>query len=173
MRYNKAIIGIIVLAIAVVAVYLTIGTASAVQTVSAGDNVQVYYTGAFTNGSVFNSNVGGPLFNFTVGANGVIPGFDQAVIGMKLNQTKTVTIPVNEAYGEVDPKLIVTLPIKEFGNQTVDVGNIFTETTTSGQQIQGIVIAKNATNATLDFNPPLAGKTLVFTIKVVGIEKGK
>ncbi len=170
---QNIMIGILI-AVVVVAVvaYFAVTMPSATQAVKAGDNVSVYYTGTFTNGTVFNTNVGSQTFNFTVGANEVIPGFDQAVIGMRLNQNKTVTVPVNEAYGPVNPALIVALPLSEFGNQTIQIGMIFTQTTASGQELQGIVTAVNSTNATLDFNPPLAGHELVFTIKVVKIQKG-
>ena len=65
-----------------------------------GDTVDVFYTGTFTNGTVFDSNVGGQPLQFTVGSGQVIPGFDQAVLGMKLKESKTVTIPANDAYGQ-------------------------------------------------------------------------
>ena len=171
MRSNQIIIGVIALFILIVAAYFAIGTVSASQIVKPGDNVQVYYTGAFTNGTVFDSNIGSQPLNFTVGANEVIPGFDQAVIGMKINQTTTLTIPVAEAYGPVNASLIVSLPLKDFGNMTVGVGNVIIETTTTGQELRGTVVSLNTTNATLDFNSPLAGHPLVFTIRVVGIQK--
>ena len=140
--------------------------------VQSGDDVEVYYTGKFTNGTVFDTNVnnGRPTLNFTAGASQVIPGFDNAVIGMKLNETKTVTIPANDAYGPVNTKLIISVPLSKFGNQTVKVGMQFTQTT-AGKQAVGTITQVNSTNATIDFNPPLAGQTLVFTITVVGIHK--
>jgi FKBP-type peptidyl-prolyl cis-trans isomerase 2 len=166
---NKLIpAGIITIAAIAAIAYFALGAASA-QVVKAGDNVSVYYTGTFTNGTVFDSNIArGPL-NFTVGANEVIPGFDQAVIGMRLNQIRNVTIPPSEAYGAVNPSMIVSLPISDFGNQSVRPGMIFTRVVSSGR-IEGKVITVNATNATLDFNPPLAGKTLDFSIRVVKIQ---
>jgi len=167
----------VMILIAVIAVLAIIGIAyiavsnSAAQVVVPGDNVSVYYTGALVNGTVFDTNVGRQPFQFTVGANEVIPGFDNAVIGMRLNQTKNVTIPVNEAYGPVSQELIINVPLTSFGNHTVQVGMEFSETLPSGQQMTGVVTSVNAENATLNFNPPLAGKILVFKIKVVGIKK--
>ncbi len=163
-----ALIAIVIIAILAGAfwAYSTSGIA-----VANGDTVKVYYTGKFTNGTVFNTNAGtGEPFEFVVGANQVIPGFDQAVIGMRLNQSKTVVIPVNEAYGPVNPAMIVSVSIDEFVNRTVDVGQTVTETSEDGEQFQGIVTQVNSTNATVDFNSPLAGKTLVFNITVVAIE---
>ncbi|MDE1860226.1 MAG: peptidylprolyl isomerase [Candidatus Micrarchaeota archaeon] len=140
--------------------------------VANGDTVQVYYMGKLSNGTVFGSNFGQQPLTFTVGANQVIPGFDQAVIGMKLNSTKSVTIPPDQAYGAVKPSLIVQVPLAEFGNQTVKAGMVVTRTE-NGQQIQGLVTAVNGSNATLNFNSPLAGQTLNFEIKVVSIQKGR
>jgi peptidylprolyl isomerase len=167
---HLATIALAVVVVVVISAYLVLG--SSAQTVVAGDNVSVYYTGTFANGTVFNSNVGSQPFIFTAGANQVIPGFDQAVIGMRLNQTKTVTIPANDAYGPVNASLFVAIPANQFANQTIYVGNSIIESSSTGQQYTGIVTSVTANVVTVDFNPALAGKTLVFTIHVVGIRKG-
>jgi FKBP-type peptidyl-prolyl cis-trans isomerase 2 len=158
----------IILIIAVVGVIYLVTNSSAAPVVANGDTVSVYYTGTLTNGTVFDSNVGKEPLQFTVGANQVIAGFDQAVIGMKVNQSKTVTIPANEAYGPVDQRLIVKVPLTEFGNNTVNVGMNITESQ-NGQNFEGVVTAVNSTTATVDFNPKLAGQTLIFDIKIAAI----
>jgi FKBP-type peptidyl-prolyl cis-trans isomerase 2 len=159
---------VVVVVIALCAAYLVLGAS---PVVAAGDIINVSYTGSFTNGTVFNSNVGGTPLQFTVGAGQLIEGFDQGVVGMHLNEQKTITIPVNEAYGEVNPALIVPVPSNSFKNQTMQVG-MTVSTISDGQQEDGIVTAVNKTTVLVDFNSPLAGKTLVFTIKVLSIKKG-
>ncbi len=155
----------------IIAVVIIIGAAYALTssspTVVAGDNVSVYYKGSFTNGTVFNNNFNSTPLTFIAGSNSLIPGFSNAVIGMKLNQTKTITLPVNEAYGPVNPSLFVSVPISVFGNQSnsLKVGGLVSSSTGS----TGVIEAINATNVTVNFNPPLAGKALVFEIKVVKI----
>lgn len=151
-------------------IYLMLGSN---PVVAAGDNVSVYYTGSYANGTVFDSNMGNgkPLLQFIVGTGQVIKGFDQAVVGMKINDVKNVTITPDLGYGYVNRSLIISVSLRQFGNQTVHVGQIVTRVVTTGQQFQGVVIAVNATNATINFNPPLAGKTLVFQIKMVKIQK--
>ncbi|MDE1858983.1 MAG: peptidylprolyl isomerase [Candidatus Micrarchaeota archaeon] len=161
------IIVVIILAIAGSALVLSQSSPS----VAAGDNISVYYTGQFTNGSTFGSNVGGQPLTFKVGAGQVIPGFDNGVIGMKLNETKTLTIPANQAYGDINPSLFVNVPKTNFGNKTVQDGMTVTEVSQNGTPFQGTVAAVNATTVVVNFNPPLAGHTLVFTIKVVKIQK--
>ncbi len=149
--------------------YLAV-SGSLAPTAQSGDTVSVYYTGSYTNGTVFNTNVGQTPFNFTVGANQVIPGFAQAVIGMKINQTKNVTIPVNEAYGPVNPKLILEIPTNDI-NGTVTGGETL-HGVLGGQPATGIVMYINPANATakVNFNSPLAGHILVFKITVVSIQ---
>ena len=165
-RPVHALVVVIVAAVVVGALYIATGGAASPM-VANGYNVSVYYTGSFTNGTVFSSNFGGTPLNFTVGSGQIISGFNNALIGMRLNQTKNITLTANEAYGQVNQSLIVVVPKSQFGNQTVEVGNVVT--TSSGRQ--GIITAVGLGNVTVDFNPSLAGKTLMFEIKVVGIRK--
>ncbi len=155
----------IVLIVIVAVVYMT--TSAAGQVVANGDNVSVIYTGKLTNGTVFDSNVGKQLLTFTVGSSQIIQGFSLAVIGMKVNQTKNVTIPANQAYGQPNPSLIVVVPRSQFGNTSVAVG--LQVQTNSGQR--GVITSDTLTNVTVNFNPPLAGQTLLFQIKMVAIHK--
>ncbi len=163
-----------VAAIAIIAIvagsvyYFTAGSLS----VQNGDNVSLYYTGRLQNGTIFGSNVGGQPLVFTVGANQVIPGFNNGIMGMHVNQTRQLVIPPNQAYGEINSSLIITVPIAEFGNHTVKVGEGIGQTLPNGGQLQGVITAINSTNAIIDFNPPLAGRTLIFNVTIVSIRKG-
>ena len=170
---NKLYLSIILIvaAAAIIGIYMATNNASPI--VANGDTVDVFYTGTFTNGTVFDSNVGGQPLQFTVGSGQVIPGFDQAVLGMKIKESKTVTIPANDAYGPVNPSLIIEVPLAKFGNASsqIKVGSTVTQQSTSGQQIPGVVTAVSGENATIDFNSPLAGKTLIFNITIENITK--
>ena len=166
-RPVHAIVAAIILLVIIGVIYMTTNGNAAVPVVAVGDNVSVYYTGTFTNGTVFDSNVGQQPLNFTVGSGEMIKGFDEGVIGMKLNETKNITLSPAEAYGEVNQSLIVEVPKTEFGNSAVKVGMGIG--TSSGAR--GIVTALNSTSVTVDFNPPMAGKTLNFQIKIVAIRK--
>jgi FKBP-type peptidyl-prolyl cis-trans isomerase 2 len=146
--------------------------------VKAGDTVQVDYTGKLENGTVFDtskedvakqagiydSNRTYAPLAFVVGSGQMIKGFDSAVIGMKVGEEKTIKIPPEEAYGEYDSAKVQTVPIKAL-NMTVvlKVGQVFGDS--YGNQFR--VIAVNETYVTLDANPELAGKTLIFDVKVI------
>ena len=165
-KYALAVVVVIVL---LGAVYLEISSA-APSVVSDGDVINVSYTGSFTNGTVFSTNVGKQPMQFTVGSGQLIKGFDQGVVGMHVGQNKTITLTPSEAYGEVNSSLFVPVSANILGNQTLTVGMVLTRTTGT-QQEEGLVTAVNATTATVDFNPPLAGKTLIFDIKVLSIHR--
>ncbi|MBN1941489.1 MAG: peptidylprolyl isomerase [Candidatus Diapherotrites archaeon] len=139
------------------------------QLIESGDNVEVEYKGTFESGEEFDSSarIGQPLA-FTAGSGQMIKGFDEAVIGMRLNQEKTVTLSPDKAYGYSDPQLIVEINsdnIPDFDKLTVGM------TVHSPEAGAGVVKEIKANSALIDFNSPLAGKTLVFWIKVVKIEK--
>jgi peptidylprolyl isomerase len=156
----------VVLAVLVVLAYVAISSSAfSAPVVAVGDNISVYYTGTLTNGTVFDSNVGKQPLQFVVGSGQMIKGFDQGVVGMRLNETKNITIPPAQAYGEVNQSLIVQVPRSQFGNMTLSNG---LEVSTSAGQ-QAVIKGFNATSVTVDFNPLLAGQTLTFQIRVVEI----
>ncbi|OJI07988.1 Putative FKBP-type peptidyl-prolyl cis-trans isomerase [Candidatus Micrarchaeum sp.] len=160
------IIGAVVIIVMIaLAVYFVAGSGS--QVVAAGDNVSVYYRGSFTNGTVFGDNFNSTPLNFTAGSSEVIPGFSNAVIGMRIGQTKNVSLPPNEAYGEFNKSKVIDVPISDFGNSTVKANTIVTSS--SGEQ--GIIESVNATTAVINLNSPLVGKTLDFEIKLLAIKK--
>jgi len=164
-KFLYVLLIIVVAGVFVGALYIFTNNQS-VQVVAPGDNVSVYYTGSFQNGTVFGSNVGGKPFSFIVNSGDMISGFNNAVIGMKIGETKNVTLPPDEAYGYVNQSLIVSFPRSIFGNNTVYVG----ERVSNGLE-SGVIDSLNATNTTINFNPPLAGYTLMFYIKIASINK--
>lgn len=157
-----------VVAIAIVGIVYFANSSSAAQaTVVSGDNVSVYYTGTYANGTVFDSNVGKQPLSFKVGAGQIISGFENAVVGMKINETKTVTLTPSEAYGNVNPNLIITVSRNTLGNLTLSDGEEIQDR--AGQV--ATVVSFNAINVTLDFNSKFAGQTLTFKITLVSIGK--
>ncbi len=136
-----------------------------------GNKVKVDYTGKLKDGTVFDSSQHGshshPL-EFEVGAGQVIEGFDEAVMGMEKGEEKEVTIAPEQAYGEKDPSLQREVP-KNKMPKGIDVkpGMILGMNLPDGQQMQATVSAVTDSTVTIDMNHPLAGKTLIFLLKVV------
>lgn len=162
LAYAIAIVAAVIVA-SVAYVFLSMPAVAA-----SGDTVSVFYTGSFSNGTVFNTNVGGAPFNFTIGTGQVINGFNDGVIGMRVGEIKNITVTPSQGYGYVNQSLIISYPINDFGNDSLSAGEFLQ--TTSGQT--GRITSINSTNVTVDFNPLLAGQTLIFQIELVAVHKG-
>lgn len=143
-----------------------------------GDKVKVHYTGKLEGGEVFDSSEchesdcgceTGPL-EFVIGEGQVIPGFEQAIIGMNPGDTKTVVIPVDEAYGERIDEMVAVVDRSEIPPDiTLEVGNQLEVTQEDGQAFPVLITEVTDTTVTLDANHPLAGKELTFDLNLVEI----
>jgi FKBP-type peptidyl-prolyl cis-trans isomerase 2 len=136
-----------------------------------GDNVKVHYTGTFSDGQMFDTSDGSEPLAFTVGAGQVIPGFDQALLGMEINETKNIVIPPGEAYGEREEGLVQQLRRDQFrlGDFEPEIGMAIEMRTPDGQGIPMVITKLTDATVTLDANHPLAGETLHFALTLVEI----
>ena len=143
--------------------------------VEKGNKVKILYTGTLEDGTVFDSseNHNNEPLEFEVGAGMVIPGFDNAVMGMEKDEEKEVKIEPKEAYGEHNPELVREFPKAQMPQppegKELEEGMILGMQTPEGQQMPVRVSKVTEDKVTLDLNPPLAGKILNFKIKVVEI----
>ena len=136
-----------------------------------GDIVQVDYTGTLENGTVFDTSEGGEPLEFTLGEGKMIPKFEEAVLGMKIGESKTFTIPADEAYGPYRDDLVQVINREELTNiPNPEVGQQLYGSQTDGTTITGTITNVTDTTITVDFNPPLAGKNLTFEIKLISIQ---
>ena len=137
-----------------------------------GDNVEVHYTGKLNDGTVFDSSTGrGPL-SFAVGSGQVIAGFDEAVMGMEIGESKVVQIPVEKAYGVRNEEMVMQVPIEQVPpDLNPEIGLRLEMGGLNGELIRCVVTDITATHITLDANAPLAGKDLTFTIEVISCSK--
>ncbi len=135
-----------------------------------GDMVRVHYTGTLNDGTVFDSSRERKPLEFTLGCGQVIPGFDKGIVGMEINQTKSINIPAVEAYGERNDQLIINISRDELPPEIQpEIGMQLEMMHPSGQKI--IVSISNFTDEyiSLDGNHPLAGNDLNFDIELVEI----
>jgi peptidylprolyl isomerase len=141
------------------------------MTVKKGDKIKVEYEGRFEDGTIFDSSAshGSPL-DFTAGVGMVVPGFDSAVIGMKIGDEKEIKLLPEKAYGPKDPRAIQKISSKNFP-KGAKVGMQIGIPLPNGEQFPATIVDMNATEVTIDMNHPLAEKTLIFKIKLVEILK--
>jgi peptidylprolyl isomerase len=132
-----------------------------------GDTVKVHYTGRLENGEIFDSSEGKKPLNFIIGQREVIKGFDEAVEGMIVGEEKTVTIEPEKGYGKSKEELIQKVERSEMP-EGLDyrVGNQIEITREDGSLFYVMVKEITDTDVSLDANHPLAGKRLVFEIRM-------
>ena len=131
-----------------------------------GDKVKVHFEGYLEDGTVFGSSMDDEPFEFTIGEKNMLPGFENAVIGMQKGDTKTITLPPEEAYGPHKKELVHVMDKSSFPQEiNLEIGKRLQVRTQDGRS--AIVTIKDFTedNIVIDENDPLAGKTLTFKIE--------
>ena len=141
------------------------------EAVKDGDRVRVHYTGKLEDGQVFDSSRDGEPLEFTVGAGDVIHGFDEAVRGMSVGETKTIEIEPEDAYGLRRDGLVATIE-RERAQFPVEpqVGMNLALPLQDGSQLEVVVTEVTDEHVTIDGNHPLAGEKLVFDVELMGNE---
>lgn len=139
--------------------------------VEKGHTVAIEYTGKLEDGQIFDTSEGREPLKFEVGSGMVIPGFDKGVLGMEEGQEKVIEIEPVDAYGELRGDLLREIPKDSLQfEEDPQVGMGLMLGTPDGRQIQAKVAKVDENNITLDLNHPLAGKKLIFEVKLVGLE---
>lgn len=166
------------LSVAMLAVFLTFFLCFAVSAeesvqneakVTDGNTVKVLYT-LTVDGDVIDSSIDGEPLKFKVGESEVIPGFESAVKGMKVGEKKSFKLSPVDAYGEIDPDAYQEIPVSDLPAEIIpEAGMTLQAMNPEGQAI--LVVIKEVKNdaVVMDFNHPLAGKTLNFEIEIVEI----
>ena len=142
--------------------------------VKSGDKVKVHYHGKLTSGDTFDSSAGREPLEFEVGSGMVIKGFDDGVTGMTVGEKKTINIPYDEAYGPINPEMLIEMPKDRFpADMEIEIGMSLMMNDQQGQQFQVTIAEIKDAVVMLDANHPLAGKDLVFDLELVEIVGGK
>jgi FKBP-type peptidyl-prolyl cis-trans isomerase 2 len=144
------------------------------QQVKSGDKVKVHYHGKLTSGETFDSSAGREPLEFEVGSGMVIKGFDDGVTGMIVGEKKTINIPADEAYGPVNPDMLMDFPKERFpADMQLELGMQLMMSDPSGQQFPVKVNEIKEDVIVLDGNHPLAGEELIFDLELVEITGSK
>lgn len=137
--------------------------------IESGKLVSVHYTGKLTSGEVFDSSEGRDPLTFQVGSAQIIPGFENAILGKNVGDEVSVTIPADEAYGEVREDLFIKVP-KENMPGEVELGQSLQAQADNGQQVNVVVHEINDDHIIINGNHPLASEDLFFEISIVSVD---
>jgi peptidylprolyl isomerase len=140
------------------------------QPARSGDTVRVHYTGRLDDGSVFDSSEGRAPLEFRLGGGQVIPGFENAITGMRPGEERTVTIPAEEAYGPRREELVLVVNRSELPEelQQPEVGQQL-QMSQEGESFIVTISDVRVEDVVLDANHPLAGEDLTFELQLVDI----
>ena len=135
-----------------------------------GNTVKVHYTGTLADGTRFDTSRGSDPLEVTLGSGSVIAGFEQALVGMSVGESKTVTIGAAEAYGEHHADRVHEVEREKMPEEIdLRVGIILEAVGADGTPLPVQVAELSETTVTLDFNHPLAGEDLTFELELVEI----
>jgi len=135
-----------------------------------GDKVMVHFTGYLEDGTVFGSTMDEEPFEFTIGEKNMLPGFENAVVGMQKGDIKTITLSPEDAYGPHKKELVSAMEKSGFPKELqLEVGKRLRVRTQDGKYTMVTIKDFTEDSIVLDENDPLAGKTLTFKIELVDI----
>lgn len=135
-----------------------------------GDTVRVHYTGTLDDGTVFDSSREGDPIEFELGSGEVIDGFDDAVTGLEVGQTREVSLEPGEAYGERSDELVIEVDRDELPEDLdPEVGQTLAVEGGDGEEMAAWVAEVGEDAITVDLNHPLAGRSLNFEVELVDI----
>lgn len=132
--------------------------------------MRVHYTGKLTDGTLFDTSEGRQPLEFVVGDGSMIPGFDKAVLGMMVGQTKSADVPHADAYGPTDPNMVIRFGKDQIPEEIpTSVGVEIMLSDPNGYDFPAVIVEEGDDYIVLDANHVLAGKDLVFDITLVEI----
>jgi FKBP-type peptidyl-prolyl cis-trans isomerase SlyD len=138
--------------------------------VKSGATVSLEYTLTGEDGKVIESNKGKEPLRYVDGRSQIIPGLEKALAGMKPGTEKIVTVKPEEAYGQVDPKAYREVPKESVPEDSLKAGATLFAKNTEGEMFPVRVKEVKDKTVVIDMNHPLAGKTLVFDVKILDVQ---
>jgi FKBP-type peptidyl-prolyl cis-trans isomerase SlyD len=138
--------------------------------IQAGSRVSLEYTLRDEGGAVLDTNTGKAPLEYTQGSEQILPALEKALVGLHAGDRKKVTIAPAAGYGEIDPSALTEVPKDRVPADALVVGTELVARTAAGQTRVVRVKEIKPETVVLDLNHPLAGKTLEFDVKIVGVE---
>lgn len=139
--------------------------------VSEGTRVFLNFSLALEDGSEVDSNFGGDAVSFAVGDGSLLPGFESRIIGMKPGERKMFEVPPEDAFGQPNDNNVQRVARDNFDDDIdLELGLLCSFADAAGGEVPGMVVAFDDDEVTVDFNHPLAGRTILFDVQIHRIE---
>jgi len=141
------------------------------ETIKEGDKVSILFEAKLESGETILKTEDEKALSLIVGSGEIPIPIEKALIDMKIGDSKTITLEPSEAFGPRIDELIIELPKDGFGdNSCLDIGSVVVLNSPQGKKFRGTILKVEEEKVTVDFNHPLAGRTLIFSVTIVSID---
>ncbi|MCP4253748.1 MAG: peptidylprolyl isomerase [Candidatus Scalindua sp.] len=138
--------------------------------VSTGKQVSIAYTLTLEDETVVDSNVGAEPLTFIQGSHKIIPGLESVLDGMEIGDSKQVTVTPEDAYGSVNEDAVSEIEKTYIPKDSLKVGAVLQGQSPDGRVIVARIVEIMEETVMLDYNHPLAGKTLNFDVEILDVQ---
>lgn len=139
--------------------------------VSEGTRVFLNFSVSLEDGSEVDSNFGGDAVDFAVGDGSLLPGFERRIFGMSAGERQMFKVPPEDAFGQPNENNLQRLPLGQFDDDIeLEIGLVFSFADAAGGELPGMIISFDDKEVTVDFNHPLAGRTILFDVLIHRVE---
>jgi FKBP-type peptidyl-prolyl cis-trans isomerase SlpA len=139
--------------------------------VSEGTRVYLNFSVSLEDGSEVDTNFGGDPVDFVIGDGSLLPGFERLIFGMAGGERQMFTVSPENAFGQPNDNNLQYLPRDQFDDDMeLEIGLVFSFADASGSELPGMIISFDGEEVTVDFNHPLAGRTILFDVLVHRVE---
>ena len=139
--------------------------------ITENSKVTLHFSLALEDGSIIDSNFEGAPATFTMGDGSLLPGFEDALVGLSIDQRSSFVIGPERGFGQRNPSNLQTLKRKEFAtDMELSVGLVISFADAAKGELPGVISAFSDEEVIVDFNHPLAGKSILFEVQIISIE---
>ena len=131
--------------------------------------VTLHFALKLENGEVVDSTEGKAPATFKVGDGNLLPGFEVALYGFKAGDKRSLQIEPENAFGQPNPQNVQVMPRGQFQDMELSEGLLIIFNDAANAELPGVVKAFDEQQVTIDFNHPLAGKTLSFDVEIIEV----
>ena len=140
-------------------------------TIGPGCEVTMHFTLALEDGTVADATIDGEPMTFNMGDGTIIEGLEMVLYGLKAGEKQSLSIEARDTFGFPDPENIHNMPMKDFSEDLkIEEGMIIGFSTPSGDEIPGAILEIKDDEVKVDFNHPLAGHEVVFSVEIINIK---
>ena len=139
--------------------------------VSEGTRVFLNFSVSLEDGSEVDTNFGGDPVDFAIGDGSLLPGFERRIFGMLAGDRQMFKVPPEDAFGQPNENNVQRVPLEQFDEDIeLEIGLVFSFADAAGGELPGMIISFDDKEVTIDFNHPLAGRTILFDVLIHRVE---